>query len=62
LNRAFVVVGGSTLLFTLWYGFRYQLLPTFSVLHAVGVVSAFIVLFLIGSILYDVNKARKLAA
>ncbi|HEY48179.1 MAG TPA: hypothetical protein G4O14_15535 [Anaerolineae bacterium] len=59
LKRTFVLVGVSTTLFTLWYGFRYDLLPTFSVLHAVGVVLAFIVFFLLGSIMYDVYKARK---
>lgn len=58
LNRTFVLVGVSTFLFTLWYGFRYELLPDFSVLHAVGVVVAFIVTFLLGSILYDGYKAR----
>jgi hypothetical protein len=59
MKRTFVLVGVSTLLFTLWYGFRYDLLPFFSVLHAVGVVVAFIVFFLLGSILYDLYKARK---
>jgi hypothetical protein len=62
LKRTFVLVGVSTLLFTVWYGFRYNLLPDFSVLHAVGVVGGFIVLFLSGSILYDVFQARKLEA
>jgi hypothetical protein len=59
LKRTFVLVGVSTLLFTIWYGFRYNLLPYFSVLHAVGVVVAFIFFFLLGSVLYDVYKARK---
>ncbi len=59
LKRTFVLVGVSILLFTLWYGFRYSLLPYFSVLHAVGVVAAFIVIFLLGSIRYDVSKKRK---
>jgi hypothetical protein len=62
LKRTFVLVGVSTLLFTVWYGFRYNLVPDFSVLHAVGVVGGFIVLFLSGSILYDVFQARKLEA
>ncbi|UCF62470.1 MAG: hypothetical protein JSV37_07160 [Anaerolineaceae bacterium] len=59
LKRTFVLVGVSMALFTVWYGFRYNLLPYFSVLHAVGVVIAFIVLFLSGSILYDSYQARK---
>jgi hypothetical protein len=61
LKRTFAVVGGSTILFTLWYSLRYDLLP-FSVLHAVGVVGAFIVFFLLGSILYDAYKTRKTVA
>ena len=62
LKRTFLVVGVSMLLFTLWYSLRYKLLPYFSVLHAVGVVGAFIVFFLLGSILYDGYKARKMGA
>jgi hypothetical protein len=62
LKRTFFLILTSSLLFTLWYALRYDLLPCFSVLHAVGVVGGFIIFFILGSILYDVNKTRKTAA
>lgn len=59
LRRTALVVGISTGLFTLWYSQRYNWLPYFSVVHAVGVVGTFIILFLGGSILYDVLRERQ---
>jgi len=59
LRRTGLVVGISTGLFTLWYSQRYNWLPYFSVTHAVGVVGAFVVLFLGGSILHDMIQARR---
>jgi len=58
LRRTALVVGISTGLFTLWYSQRYNWLPYFGVVHAVGVVGTFIVFFLGGSILYDAFRKR----
>lgn len=58
LRRTVLVVGISIGLFTLWYSQRYNWFPRFGIVHAIGVVGAFIVFFLGGSILYDAFRKR----
>jgi len=59
LWRTIFLVGISTTLFTIWYSGRYQWLPYFKVMHAAAVVGGFVVLFLGGSILFDMIQARR---
>ena len=59
LWRTMILVGVSMTLFTIWYSERYNWLPYFNVIHAAAVVGGFVVLFIGGSILFDIIQARR---
>jgi hypothetical protein len=59
LPRMAVLVFSVTVLFTLWYAFRGRLLPTFTPMHMIVSMTAFIVLFFLFHFVRDYCRSRK---
>jgi 4-amino-4-deoxy-L-arabinose transferase-like glycosyltransferase len=59
LRRTIILVLSTTVLFTLWYRFRLRLLPSFSAVHAGLSIGIFVILFIVGALVYDRVRARK---
>ena len=59
LLRAGIVVGVGSLLFIQWYAGRYYQIPRLSLFQTVTVLTVFIVVFVIGAIVYDVRRTRR---
>lgn len=60
LGRVAAAVVGALALFTAWYNWRYELLPTIGVVDAVLIVGGLLLLYLAGSFIYDVLRSRKI--
>jgi 4-amino-4-deoxy-L-arabinose transferase-like glycosyltransferase len=59
LRRTGFLVLSTTVLFTLWYRFRLRLLPSFSAVHAGVSIGIFVILFIMGALVYDLVRARR---
>jgi len=62
LGRLMILIASTTVLFSVWYIFRSQISSVFSVLHVLLSIAVFVVMFLLGSLLLDVVRRRRLGA
>ncbi len=62
LGRLMILIAVTTVLFSVWYIFRTQISSVFGVLHVLLSIAAFIVVFLLGSVLLDVVRRRRVGA
>jgi hypothetical protein len=62
LGRLMILIASTTVLFSVWYIFRSQISSLFSVLHVLLSIAAFVVMFLLGSVLLDMVRRRRRGA
>jgi hypothetical protein len=58
LLRAAILVGVATLLFVQWYAGRYYQTPRLNLLLTVALLAVFVVIFIVGAIIWDARRAR----
>jgi 4-amino-4-deoxy-L-arabinose transferase-like glycosyltransferase len=62
LGRLVILVAATTVLFSVWYIFRVQISSVFGVVHVLLSIAAFVVMFLLGSLLFDIIRKRRVGA